>query len=665
MKTSRFASLLLPLLALASLFLAYRDCYALADLSISNSDIVFTPVAPEPGEPVTISAIVRNSGNDYFITPSFSRHNVSDGQGSDFVSVYNSVSPGQYFVASSNLYLGKVSLFLRNAGDISDAITVEIRRNKGLGLGPSNIASDSIATRTIVSTFTAFGWQDFTFATAPFLSSGATYWICVSNPLTNKDEAYQWWMDTGTALNMVRASPDQGTNWGILSGGNYTAYYQAYRTTDTIVECYNGDPYDGGQLVGISTLHTPLPQGGSYTAAFSTTTPSNATAFYITIDRPGHIAENLENNNSAFKTITPVATAPQISGTVSPQENAIGISATAPVTVTFSEDMDQAATLSALSVVMIRDNSGSSAASLINGSTHYLDKTLTFTAAWQKGCTYRVILSTAAHDLYGSPLAEAKTWSFTTVMDYSSPNIFTDGSGRVTLPAGAIDGDYYLVIDTNSVAEQALGSKVVQANAKIEKIRGRFFSPVADSMRRITLYRGTWPGTQHSGTLSKNVSITLPYDDGSVNGLTLGLYRLDEDNNLWVKVPNAVINTDTKEVTAQVGHFSVYALLGGSDTDLSAAYAYPVPWKPSAGRTETGTLAGGITFTGLGSEAAIRIYTLSGELVKVLNYSYTGGAEQQNWDGTNTNNEPVASGVYLYYIQNAKEHTSGKLIIVR
>jgi hypothetical protein len=154
-------------------------------------------------------------------------------------------------------------------------------------------------------------------------------------------------------------------------------------------------------------------------------------------------------------------------------------------------------------------------------------------------------------------------------------------------------------------------------------------------------------------------------DGRLVREKTLSLYWLDETNNLWLKLPDSTVDTQTHMVSARVNHFSVYALFGGSDTDLSHAYAYPVPWKPSAGKDETGTLADGITFTGLGSAATIRLYTLSGELVRALQFEYTGGAEQQKWDGTNEQGEAVASGVYLYRIENSREHVTGKLIIVR
>ena len=93
-----------------------------------------------------------------------------------------------------------------------------------------------------------------------------------------------------------------------------------------------------------------------------------------------------------------------------------------------------------------------------------------------------------------------------------------------------------------------------------------------------------------------------------------------------------------------------------SKSDLSAAHAYPVPFKPSAGHTA-------ITFTALTGTAKIRIYTISGELVRTLDKSDTG--EDLEWDVRNAKGSPVDSGVYLYLIEGAGMPKKGKLMIIR
>ncbi|MBI3292656.1 MAG: hypothetical protein HYZ73_07620, partial [Elusimicrobia bacterium] len=76
-----------------------------------------------------------------------------------------------------------------------------------------------------------------------------------------------------------------------------------------------------------------------------------------------------------------------------------------------------------------------------------------------------------------------------------------------------------------------------------------------------------------------------------------------------------------------------------------------------------GTEAGGITFTNLTSECTIRIYTLTGELVRELRHQ--GGLPSFRWDVTNDQGEAVVSGVYLYDIRSLNDSKQGKLMIIR
>ncbi|MFC1546176.1 hypothetical protein ACFL4O_00465 [bacterium] len=92
-----------------------------------------------------------------------------------------------------------------------------------------------------------------------------------------------------------------------------------------------------------------------------------------------------------------------------------------------------------------------------------------------------------------------------------------------------------------------------------------------------------------------------------------------------------------------------------SPMDLSLAYAFPVPFKPSEGHSE-------ITFMNLPYECSIKIYTLTGELVKTIEHN-TGLSH--NWDVKNESEKFLASGVYIYYIESSDDSNEGRLIIVR
>ncbi|OGS13583.1 MAG: hypothetical protein A2285_03690 [Elusimicrobia bacterium RIFOXYA12_FULL_57_11] len=111
------------------------------------------------------------------------------------------------------------------------------------------------------------------------------------------------------------------------------------------------------------------------------------------------------------------------------------------------------------------------------------------------------------------------------------------------------------------------------------------------------------------------------------------------------------------------GNFSV--TMGGAPAvitfsaaqdDLASAHCYPVPYKPSAGHSR-------ITFTGLTRAARIRVYTISGELVRTLEKYDTG--ETLDWDVLNSEGAAVDSGVYLYLIDSAGRKKKGKLMVIR
>ena len=58
-----------------------------------------------------------------------------------------------------------------------------------------------------------------------------------------------------------------------------------------------------------------------------------------------------------------------------------------------------------------------------------------------------------------------------------------------------------------------------------------------------------------------------------------------------------------------------------------------------------------LTFVGLPPQAIIRIYTVSGVLVNVLEHNDVGFGGQETWNLRNRNNQFVASGVYFFHVE--------------
>ena len=108
--------------------------------------------------------------------------------------------------------------------------------------------------------------------------------------------------------------------------------------------------------------------------------------------------------------------------------------------------------------------------------------------------------------------------------------------------------------------------------------------------------------------------------------------------------------------------------MGSNLWDLSNAYAFPVPYvdgKDANGKPTVPPET--ITFSDLSDECIIEIYTITGELVRTIREPQddAGYDCQTAWDLKNDNGEDVASEVYIYYIYNAKDHKTGKLIVIR
>jgi hypothetical protein len=89
--------------------------------------------------------------------------------------------------------------------------------------------------------------------------------------------------------------------------------------------------------------------------------------------------------------------------------------------------------------------------------------------------------------------------------------------------------------------------------------------------------------------------------------------------------------------------------------DLSRAKVFPVPFK--AGSSDPG-----ITFSGLPNDTRIRLFTVTGRLVHTLHVA-NGGSTL--WDLKNAGGDRVASGVYLYVIEGARQKKEGKIVIIQ
>lgn len=97
--------------------------------------------------------------------------------------------------------------------------------------------------------------------------------------------------------------------------------------------------------------------------------------------------------------------------------------------------------------------------------------------------------------------------------------------------------------------------------------------------------------------------------------------------------------------------------------DLSVVYLYPTPFKPfgpnaGTGAAQTGTLAGGVTFTNLPASGHIKIYNTQGEIKKDIEFSAL-SVPSYAWDFKDSSSQLLPDDMYYAVVSSG---TSSKTI---
>jgi hypothetical protein len=151
----------------------------------------------------------------------------------------------------------------------------------------------------------------------------------------------------------------------------------------------------------------------------------------------------------------------------------------------------------------------------------------------------------------------------------------------------------------------------------------------------------------HSYTITE---MTLTQSDTSVKPKSAS-FKVESvmDNSLGnVEAQSKTYSTEVVD--------EVFETIVSASTNLENAHVYPNPCKVYAGETA-------ITFTYLTSDAVIKIYTISGDLVKTINKSNF--TNKTIWDLKNNSGENVASGIYVYFIKYRAMIKKGKIVVIR
>jgi len=111
---------------------------------------------------------------------------------------------------------------------------------------------------------------------------------------------------------------------------------------------------------------------------------------------------------------------------------------------------------------------------------------------------------------------------------------------------------------------------------------------------------------------------------------------------------------------ASTGGFAFNVSIGSGTTthpmEFSLAQNYPNPFNPE---TEIGFSLP------VDCRVQLRIYNVTGQLVKVYQKDYPAGAHSISWDGTNMKGENVGSGIYFYRMEAGDFVQQKKMVLMR
>jgi hypothetical protein len=314
-------------------------------------------------------------------------------------------------------------------------------------------------------------------------------------------------------------------------------------------------------------------------------------------------------------------------------------------------------------VTLSKHSDGSPVAFVISYTTATQTMAIQPTSALLPETAYDLTVPATPKDNFGYTLKASYSVSFVTG-DNPSQTVAvispydTSGANPLTVNNGVFSSGAYVVLRTAFKAPlgtvSALTSSVnsaVSSNVNMRELNrvevlisasGNGVFGNAPAPVKLTL------SSQSSGAGAPAVPMN------AVDPSTLMIYQYVAGKGL-VAVPGSV-NNGNGTASAMINQSGVYILGGAISTTLSSAFAWPVPFKPSASHTV-------ITFSNLSPDSTIKIYTIMGELVQQL----TGADAQGNhqWPVTNKDGDKVASGVYIYQIKNSFNEKRGKLVIIR
>ncbi|MEW6617924.1 MAG: C25 family cysteine peptidase [bacterium] len=249
---------------------------------------------------------------------------------------------------------------------------------------------------------------------------------------------------------------------------------------------------------------------------------------------------------------------------------------------------------------------------------------------------------------------ESQSNDFAVLYDDASNVKVEEGGLKIDIKSHSVSKDYYLKIDKPGLDEDEI---------KIANLQMNHYNPgfclLTDTIIRIVAKDGDKkPIEGDFGTRTTRMMIYYHQPPKNVAEETLKLYILDEESieSRWVEIANAQVLIGGNFVYGNIPHFGTFILIGeGIPAGFDGVVVYPNPFKPSRGDEN-------IVFEGLPEDTQIRIYDISGSLVK----DEEGKRATWIWDVRNNYGKKIDSGVYIYVLTTGDgKKKTGKIAIIR
>lgn len=216
-----------------------------------------------------------------------------------------------------------------------------------------------------------------------------------------------------------------------------------------------------------------------------------------------------------------------------------------------------------------------------------------------------------------------------------------------------LDKDYYLEIDKPSLDEQ----EIKIANLRLQTDPA--FKQLNDTIIRIIPKDGD--GNKLTTDINANsTTLVIHYQEleNNIANETLKLYMLDNSGleTKWVEVEDSNVLLKSNVVHANIPRLGTFVLIGRIiPKNFDNFIVYPNPFKPIRGDEY-------IYFEGLPKDSHIRIYDISGCLIKEEKYKNA----IWKWDVKSKGGKMVDSGIYIYIITVEEGFkTKGKIAVIR